>query len=310
MGNGDGMFRYRYLVAAIVLALVGTALTGKYIQRLAQEATGQGPTKQVVVARTAIPKGTKMQSDLVGTRTWPAAMVPPGAVSQPTEVNGQFSLVDLVPGEIILANRLVVQEEQSLVWQLTSGERAVVVPVTGIGGLEAELIPGTRVDILGTLLDYRTGLEHSLMVLENIALLDVVTDENPYGSTLGKHKVILAVSPQQAKRLALFDSCGSLQLLLRPDGAEESHRESSLALTTKDILESGDGQGEARPPETIEPLVSLLAGVSDTAQPSELPNATQPVINGGSKRKVEVIRGTTASLETASVKEPFSAAWP
>ena len=305
MGNGDGMFRYRYLVAAVVLALVGTGLTGMYIQRLAQEATGQGPTKQVVVAKTAIPKGTEMQSSLVDTKMWPVAMVPPGAVTQLPEVDGRFSLVDLVPGEIILANRLVVQEEQSLAWQLAPGERALVVSVSGLDGLEAEITPGSRVDILGTLLDYRTGLEHSLLVLENIALLDIVTDESPYGSALGDQKVILAVSPQQAKKLALFDSAGSLQLLLRPNGASEYCREDELALTTKDILDPRSSQGEGTLLDEIELTYPASAdGSLESAEPNDLRDIAKPGNGDQSIRKIEVIRGTTASLETASARDP------
>ena len=279
------MFRYRHLIIAIILALVGTRLTGSYIHRLEQQATGEGPRTQVVIARSAIPKGTEMQTKLVESQMWPVAMVPQGAITTPTEVEGYFASVDLVAGEVILADRLIDRNEQNLSWQLLPGERAITVSLNGVTGLEAELSSGSRVDILGTVLDYQTGMEHSLMVLEDVSVLDVATSEDSYGSALGKHRVVLAVSPDQAKKLALFDASGSLQVLLRPEGADKPAQENQRTLTTRDILGQVqvnriDGWGALIPPSKEEP-----------SKPSEA-NGNEP------SREVEIIRGTAALVES------------
>lgn len=279
------MFRYRHLIIAVILAFVGTRLTGNYIHKLEQQATGEGPRTPVVIARSSIPKGTEMQARLVEARMWPLAMVPQGAITEPTEVEGCFASVDLVAGEVVLADRLIIRDEQNLAWQLQPGQRAIAVSVNGVTGLETELTSGSRVDILGTLLDYQTGMEHSLMVLEDISVLDVATTEDPYGSALGKQRVVLAVSPDQAKKLALFDSSGSLQVLLRPEGADKSPKGNQSTLTTKDIL----GQGKDDKTDGWAGLVSAKE------EPQELPDATG---HGPSGREVEIIRGTTTVLES------------
>ncbi|NMB45834.1 MAG: Flp pilus assembly protein CpaB [Firmicutes bacterium] len=286
------MFRYRYLLVAIILALVGTRLTASHIRKLEQQATGQGPRAQVVVAKTAISKGTEMQANLVETKMWPVAMVPQGAIARQSEIEGQFASVDFVPGEVILADRLVAEGEQSLVWQLAPRERAIVVSVSNIGGLEAELTAGSRVDILGTLLDYGSGLEHSLMVLENIMLLDIIENHDPYGygTDWAKQNVVLAVSPEQAKRLALFGSSGSLQLLLRPEGAQESCIQDQGAMTTRDIL--GHERGD----------LNAFAATLER----ETPDRSSPGVANIPLKTIEVIRGTAASLESASVTKTSS----
>jgi pilus assembly protein CpaB len=285
LGDGDTMFRYRYLVMAIILALVGTRLTQSYIQKLEQQATGEGPRAPVVIARSAIPKGTEMQTKLVESRMWPISMVPQGAITDTAEVEGRFTSVDLVPGEVVLANRLIVQDERNLSWQLSPGERAIAVSVSGVTGLEAEIASGSRVDILGTILDYQTGIEHSLMVLEDIPVLGVADTEDVYGSALGSQKVVLAVSPEQAKRIALFDSSGSLQILLRPEGAGKSSGENGPTLTTRDIL----GQMEEKGIPRWEAL--SLSRDEETEKASER-SSHEPL-----EREVEIIRGTTTSLE-------------
>ena len=274
-------------MVAVLLASLGTWLTGLYIQKLEQQASGQGPRTQVVVARSAIPKGTELEHKLVESRMWPAALVPHGAVGDIEAVLGQFSSIDLAPGEVIFSSRLLGREEQGLVWQLNAGERAVSVPVSRIGGLEAELSPGSQVDILGTLIDYRTGLEHSLLVLENVTLLELVADDDPYSGVTGKQTVVLAVSPNEAKKLALFGNSGSLQLLLRPAGLVEHHLSNDIALTTRDILghESHQISLGALEPPAVERL-GAAQGPSGETLPSW---------------QVEVIKGTASSVEMEEV---------
>lgn len=282
------MYRYRYLIAAIILAVIGARLTGSYIQRLEQQAAGEGPRAQVVLAKTTIPKGTEIQPSLLESEMWPVAMVPQGAVSEPTEVVGQYALADVMPGEVVMAHRVGARDDQGLVWHLAPGERAIAVSISGISGLESELALGSRVDVLGTLLDYRTGLEHSLVVLEDIPLLGISAHHDPYGAVLGKQTVVLAVSPDQAKRLALFDSSGSLQLLLRPHSVDSS-LDNRRALTTEDILGSKESHDE------LEALIPL--------QVTRLPDMSQLSADDLQYREVEVVKGTTASLESVSERE-------
>lgn len=277
------MFRHRYLLLAVILAISGTWLTGMYIKKFEQQVSGQGLSKEVMVAKGAVSKGDRLDHKSVEQKMWPMHLVPPGAATQMEEIQDKFTSVNLAPGEVIYTNRLLEQEEQGLTWRLDKGQRALSVPVSRVEGLESELVPGTKVDILGTLMDYRSGLEHSLMVLENVTLLELVTEVDPYGGSMGRQMVVLAVTPGEAQKLALFDSSGALQLLLRSAHAHERELGKHRVLTTKDVL----GYGEGEPSFRVSAPRAEVAGTS-----FEIPVKT------AYSWRVEVIRGTSSSMVT------------
>ncbi|NLJ85457.1 MAG: Flp pilus assembly protein CpaB [Firmicutes bacterium] len=279
------MFRHRYIVLAVVFALLGTILTSHYIKKLEQKALGQGPREQVVVTRVAIAEGTELKNNMVERRMWPADLVPKGAAKDMESVLGRLAGVALEPGEVVLASRLLEGDKQGIAWQLAAGERAVTIDVSNVEGMELEFTPGNRVDVLGVLTDYRSGVDHSMLVAENVRILDTSSGANPYGNAV-RQTVVLAVSIDQAKKLALFSANGSLQLLLRPAGKTEALLKDDSTLTTREIL----GQG---PYENS--LVLSAVSQEPASEPTHLedgdmePDEEQPVAPA---RRVEVIRGT------------------
>ena len=273
------MFRHRFLITAVMLALAATILTNTHIRRLEEQASGQGARMPVVVAKTAIPRGTPLKQSHVTTRWWPPDMIPQGTVADPLQVEGHVAAVDFVAGEAIITSRLLDEGEQSLSWRLSPGERAVAVQIRGVEGLESELAVGRRVDILGTFLDYSTGLENSVMVLENVKLLDAALKEHAFGGSLGTQTVVLAVSPKEAQKLALFSSSGTLQLLLRPEVEQGDAGPQQVVLTTLDLLGSGTGGWAGR--SGTSSLTSRTAAGRDSREVSQ--------------KTVEVIRGTASS---------------
>ena len=277
------MFRHRYLLLAFFLAILGTWLTGIYIKKLEQEASGQGLHREVIVAKGSVSKGDRLDNKLVDLKMWPTNLIPQGAVTQIEDIQDKFTSVDLAPGEVIFADRLLEQEEQGLVWRLDGEQRALSIPVSRVEGLESELSPGTKVDILGTIIDYRTGIEHSLMVLENVTLLELVTEVDPYGGSMGKQMVVLAVTPWQAQKLALFDSSGGLQLLLRSVHSTEEGLDGDRALTTRDVLGYDEDNLISRESIPRPEAAGSIIGSSAHIQPSW---------------QVEVIRGTSSFIAT------------
>ncbi|NLA59388.1 MAG: Flp pilus assembly protein CpaB [Firmicutes bacterium] len=279
------MFRHRFLITAVLLALLATKLTSIYIRKLEEQALGQGTRVQVVVAKTAIPQGTKLKQSHVIVRWWPVELVPQGAVTDPAQVENQIAAVDFVPGDAIITSRLVEEQGQSLTWRLSPGERAVAVAVRGVDGLESELTAGRRVDILGTFLDYSTGLENSVLVLEDVRLLDVATRDDIYGGGLGTQTVVLAVAPEEAQKLALFTSSGYLQLLLRPESEGGRARLEHPVLTVRDLF-----GGELREwGVSRRSLRSVGESIGSLDADDEPPQKT-----------VEVIRGTVSTIEACS----------
>lgn len=99
--------------AAIALAIVGALLIIFYAQGADQRAMANMQPVDVLVVKTAIPAGTTvdaMAAALVTERV-PASGVADTALSTLANSGGTVSAVDLVPGEQLLAERLVAPEE-------------------------------------------------------------------------------------------------------------------------------------------------------------------------------------------------------
>jgi len=99
--------------AAIALAVVGALIIVFYAQGADQRAMATTKPVDVLVVKTAIPAGTpvnEMASSLVIEKV-PAAGVADTALSNLDKSAGTVSAVDLVPGEQLLAERLVAPEE-------------------------------------------------------------------------------------------------------------------------------------------------------------------------------------------------------
>ncbi|HJV97908.1 MAG TPA: RcpC/CpaB family pilus assembly protein [Arthrobacter sp.] len=99
--------------AAIALAVVGALIIVFYAQGADQRAMATTKPKDVLVVKTAIPAGTpvnEMAASLVIEKV-PAAGVADTALSNLDNSAGTVSAVDLVPGEQLLAERLVAPEE-------------------------------------------------------------------------------------------------------------------------------------------------------------------------------------------------------
>lgn len=144
--------------AAIALAVVGALLIIFYAQGADQRAMATTKPVDVLVVKTAIPAGTpvnEMAASLVIEKV-PAAGVANTALSTLDNKAGTVSAVALVPGEQLLAERLVAPEE-------AKSEGAVKVPA-GFQEVSFEVEPkrvvGGRIDVgdhVGFFLSFEGG---------------------------------------------------------------------------------------------------------------------------------------------------------
>ncbi|WP_168223570.1 Flp pilus assembly protein CpaB [Pseudarthrobacter sp. NIBRBAC000502772] len=131
--------------AAIALAIVGALLIIFYAQGADQRALATTKPVDVLVVKTAIPAGTPvndMAASLVIEKV-PTAGVADTALSTLDNSAGKVSAVTLIPGEQLLAERLVAPEE-------AKSEGAVKVPA-GFQEVSFEVEPkrvvGGRIDV-------------------------------------------------------------------------------------------------------------------------------------------------------------------
>ena len=130
---------------AALIAVVG--LAGSIIQRTAATAVDArrqwGQERTVIVARARIAMGDLIDADAVTTQSWPAALVPDGAISD-TPV-GRTAIATIEPGEAVIGARLAPDGLRGVAALVPPGWRALAIPV---GPTVVTLSVGDHVDLI------------------------------------------------------------------------------------------------------------------------------------------------------------------
>ena len=97
------------VIAAVVMAIVGTGVLVLYVQGAEDRALEGEELVRVLTATAPIPAGTAAAQleELVEEEDIPVKVAPEGVISDLVSVSGLVTAVELVPGEVLLANRFV-----------------------------------------------------------------------------------------------------------------------------------------------------------------------------------------------------------
>src|SRR3954464_12617868 len=266
------------LVGALVIAVI-TAVMAKNMfagagaqQAAAAPAVPLGP--KVLVAKKAIPVGTIIKANSLGSQTWPkelmqgAYYVEGSADSNPAQLLGTVVRYPITAGQPVTRGSLVGPQDRGfLAAALTAGMRAVTVPVNVSSGVAGFVFPGDHVDIVLTQQVEGGGdgpaLKVSETIIRNVRVLATdqrITDKDKDGKTEVKtfSNVTFEVTPRIAEKLAVAQSLGTLSLSLR-----------SIADNTAD-LERAVAAGEVKVPANADPsqerqmLLAIANRPSDT----------------------------------------------
>jgi pilus assembly protein CpaB len=267
------------LVIALLAGLAAVVLAARWMQEQSQARGGR-----IAVASADIDLGSRISGEAVRLADWPAGSVPAGAITDLKNVDGRVAKTSMARGEPILDNKLApVGTKGGLSAVVGEGKRAITVRVNDVIGVAGFALPGNYVDIMvNTQEDARApddkGRPISKIVLEHILVLAVAQQANR-DETKPKvvNAVTLEVTPDQAEKLDLARSVGSLSLVLRNQIDPESAR---TAGATKESL-----LGIAPPPP---PPPAPLVRWQPPRQVAAAPRSTNCV---------EVIRGPSRSVE-------------
>jgi pilus assembly protein CpaB len=177
------------------------------------------PAQTVVVAARDLPAGTIVRREDVEAVPWPGSAIPEGFSTQPTEVVGRGLIVEVRRNEPLLESKLASKEAGGgLPITIPEGLRAVSVEVDEVVGVAGFVLPGTRVDVLATVMP---GTDRNQIVtriiLQNIRAL--AADQRYQQDIAGEPQyvtvVTLLVTPEEAEALTLAATEGRIQLALR-----------------------------------------------------------------------------------------------
>lgn len=210
-----------FAVLAIAVLAGGGLAYGTYnmMQPTAPQVTAM-PTQPVVVAATEIALGSELKADQLKVINFPQGQAPEGSFARVDEIVGRGMIQPVVKGEPILPSKLAAKEAgYGLPPVIPDGMRAVSVRVNEVIGVAGYVLPGTRVDVIATASPTSQVQDTtSKVVLANVLTLTAGTrmeQEEKDGKPVQVTVVTMAVTPEQAERLALASTEGKIQLALR-----------------------------------------------------------------------------------------------
>jgi pilus assembly protein CpaB len=177
------------------------------------------PSRTAVVASRDLPAGTILRREDLKTVSWPGSAVPQGFATQLGDVVGRGLITEVRENEPLLDGKMAQREAGGgLSITIPDGMRAVSVKVDEVVGVAGFVLPGTRVDVLATVMPGSDRAQTTTrIILQNVRALaagqkyqqDV--DGEPRTVTV----VTLLVTPEEAEALTLAATEGRIQLALR-----------------------------------------------------------------------------------------------
>ncbi len=253
-----------YLLISSVFGILAVTTAAQWIDEQAMQST-----TRVVVAAQDIQPGERLTNEHLKSVHWPLNAAVAGTSQDTESFHGRIANTTLLAGEPITEKRLApLGSRAGLNALINPGQRALTVKVNEVVGVAGFALPGNYVDILVT---FKKGQENpvSKIVLEKILVLAVAQDHAVKDETKPKvvSAVTLEVSPEQAEKLDLARSLGTLSMVLR--------NQADQAMTN-----------------------TRGASINDVITPTSR-RTKSSVTASGAPTRIEIIRGVTISTAPA-----------
>ena len=216
----------RRLTFSFLIALVVSGIFTLWLsQRFSKNKVAPPPPKSQYVAASAnLEAGQVIKPENLRLVDWPAAMPLVGAFNAPQPLVGRIVLYPLAAGEPILERQLASQGAGiGLTIKIPDGMRAISLRSDEVVGVAGFLLPGTHVDVLVTLRPTNSDPVTST-VLQDAQILATgqKTEPDPEGKPTTATVVTLLVKPEDAERVDLAATQGTVHFVLR-NGADHAN---------------------------------------------------------------------------------------
>lgn len=285
------------LLVALVLGGVSVFILRGWIERQ----TGPRPqpvadSASVVVASGNLAYGAKLGPENLRLLNWPVGAVPVGAFTRIEDVvgsgpdKGRVALRSISTNEPILSSMVSAPGGRATLSAVMNEQmRAMTIRVNDVYGVAGFVLPGDHVDVLLT----RAGSGESPttdILLQNITVLGIDQDNSDKKDkpTIAR-AVTLEVGPEQAQKLALASSVGTLSLTLRNLANVEAVKVRSIGLGD---LRVGEANVEVPKTEAPPPRVAV----------TEPPPPSVRIVRGTATSQYEVFREGGAAKRSPAGK--------
>jgi pilus assembly protein CpaB len=211
----------RRLTSAFIIALIISGIFTFWLSRKYSKATPPPPPEsKYVAAAMNLEAGQVIRAENLRMVDWPADRPLAGAFTAAPPLVGRVVLYPLSAGQPIIDRQLSQAGAGSgLSVKIPDGMRAVSLRTDEVVGVAGFLLPGTHVDVLVTLRSASTTApdEVTATVLQDVQILAAgqKTDPDPEGKATTATVVTLLVKPEDAERVVMASSQGTLHFVLR-----------------------------------------------------------------------------------------------
>ncbi|QBY52347.1 Flp pilus assembly protein CpaB [Cupriavidus oxalaticus] len=212
------MKNMRAILMLLIALVAGVAAVVSASRWLVQQSSSS--VRQVVVAANDLNLGQPLNGSQLRLVSWPAGSVPPGAFQDTKALEGRVVRTSLQRGEPVLDAKLApIGTKGGLSAVINDGKRAITVRVNDVVGVAGFALPGNYVDVIVNTNEEARNAQNSnisKIVLEKILVL-AVAQQVSRDDTQPKvvNAVTLEVTPEQAEKLDVARSVGTLSLVLR-----------------------------------------------------------------------------------------------
>lgn len=212
----------RRLTLAFIIALVVSGIFTFWLSQKFSKNTHPAPpppkNQQYVAAADNMEAGQPIRAENLRLVDWPASVPLPGAFTNPGPLVGRNVLYPLAAGEPILERQLSNPGAGSgITVKIPNGMRAISLRTDEVVGVAGFLLPGTHVDVLVTLHVSNQPDPVTSTVLQDAEILATgqKTEPDPEGKATTATVVTLLVKPEDAERVVLASTQGTVHFVLR-----------------------------------------------------------------------------------------------
>lgn len=239
--------KVRRIVVALLLALLISGFCTFFLaRRVLRHAAGRPQTHPYVTVNKPVLPGEVLKAENLALVDWPVTIALQGGYGHTEEVAGRAVLYPITPGQPVLAAYLAAAGSGlGLTAKIPDGMRATALKSNEVIGVAGFLYPGSHVDVLVT---YRSEVSPTPMtqiVLQDAEVLTVgqKIEPDPQGKPEAVSVVTLLLTPDDAQRVVLAGTQGTVQFVLR-----NSADHATVADTPIDLRHLSKFSGEAPAP--------------------------------------------------------------
>jgi len=214
----------RLVIALLIALLLSGGMTFLISRKVLNRNNTRPQTRRYVAASRPIQSGELVKQESLTLVDWPEAVSIQGGFARADEVVGRSVIYPVASGQPVLASYLAAPGSGiGLTVKIPEGMRATSVRCDEVVGVAGFLFPGSHVDVMVTFHAEGRMSPATQIVLQDVEVL--TTGQNiapdPQGKAQSVSVVTLLLTPQDAQKLVLGATQGSIHFVLR-NGADRT----------------------------------------------------------------------------------------